>query len=238
MTLIVLSAFLSSCATAPAPHPAVTAPIIPSDRRTTIHAVAPGETLWRISKMYNVPVSTIIDTNHLKTSDLKMGQKLKIPGATKAQPVISLYPSHKWKYIIIHHSATREGNSLAFNNAHLKKGWDKGVGYHFIIDRRASGKQDGQIETSPRWLKQEDGAHCKANDMNPVAIGICLVGDFDHEYVTPKQMNSLVELVDTLKEYYKIPDKNIMGHGHVKGATTHCPGKKFPWQTFKDRIKP
>jgi len=237
LALLTLTAILSSCASV-TPSP-VSMPSLPEVRREIVHTVAPGETLWRISKMYNVPIASIVQANHLKTTDsLKMGQRLTIPNATRPQPVISLYPSKKWKYIIIHHSATRLGNSLAFHKAHLRKGWDRGVGYHFIIDRRTSGKQDGQIETTPRWLKQQDGSHCKASNMNTKAIGICLVGDFNQGYVSPKQMESLVYLVNTLKNYYKIPSKNILAHGHVEGATTACPGRKFPWQDFKDRLRP
>ena len=228
--------FLNSCASVPPqPPPLLT---LPGPRVNVVHTVAPGETFWRISKMYDVPMASIIDANHLKSKQpLRMGQKLVIPQAASIKPIISLYPSRKWKYIIIHHSATEIGNSLAFHKIHLGKGWDKGVGYHFIIDNGRSGKQDGQIEVAPRWLKQQDGAHCKASDMNYKGIGICLVGNFSVERVSKKQMQSLVYLVNTLKEYYRIPEKNILRHGHVRGAATECPGSKFPWAEFKRKLK-
>ena len=125
--LLGIGFLLSSCATAPKsqiPMPTITGP-----RGDTTHIVAPGETFWRISQMYNVPIATIMQVNHLKDpQELKMGQKLIIPQASGLRPVVTLYPSRKWKYIIIHHSGTEEGNSLAFHKAHLNKGWDKGVG--------------------------------------------------------------------------------------------------------------
>ncbi len=234
--LLFLAGYLSSCATAPKPVPRSS---LPTFRTTIEHSVGPGETFWRISKMYDVPVASILRANHLGSRDqLKMGQKLKIPGATaRAKPVIALFPTKKWKYIIIHHSATSWGNALAFHRAHLNKGWDRGVGYHFIVDRGTSGKQDGQIEVSPRWIKQQDGSHCKAGDMNPKAIGICLVGDFNRNRVTTEQMDSLVYLVKILRKYYHIPMENIIQHGKVHGASTDCPGKKFPWEEFRRRIK-
>jgi len=171
-----------------------------------------------------------------KNTPLKIGQRIIIPHASKIKPVISLIPSKKWRYIIIHHSATDQGNSTDIHYSHLRRGWD-GAGYHFIIDNATRGKQDGQIEITPRWLKQQDGAHCKAADMNTKGIGICLIGNFSEQRLSRKQMNSLVHLVNELKYYYKIPSRNIMGHGQVYGAKTECPGKNFPWQAFIRKLK-
>ncbi len=158
-----------------------------------------------------------------------------VPNAAPIITVIPLYPSKKWEYIIIHHSATDEGNSLYFDKYHQGKGWE-GIGYHFVINNGTRNKQDGQIEVSPRWLKQQDGSHCRAGNMNERAIGICLVGNFNRKYVSSKQLDALAYLVNILRRYYKIPLKRIMGHNRVSGARTECPGKNFPWAKFKDRL--
>ena len=232
--LLAVICALASCARGPK---SVMPPPLPFPRGVIVHVVAPGETLWRIGKMYDVPPDTIMRANHIANpNDLKMGSELRIPNASQIRPVITLYPSKKWKYIIIHHSATEGGSSLNIHMAHRGKGWDS-IGYHFVIDNGTGGKKDGQIETTPRWLKQLDGAHCKASDMNYKAIGICLVGNFDNENVSTKQMQSLVELVNQLRKYYKIPAKNILQHGKVADAATHCPGTGFPWDEFKRRLK-
>ena len=146
-----------------------------------------------------------------------------------------MYPSCKWRYIIIHHSATEEGDAYYFNILHRRRGWNE-IGYDFVIDNGTKGKQDGGIEVSPRWTNQENGAHCHASDMNSKGIGICLVGNFSKEQVSEKQMASLVYLVNVLKKYYSIPTSHIMGHGQVPGARTECPGKYFPWRDFKKRL--
>jgi len=209
----------------------------PFDRRTITHQVAPGETLWRLAKIYDVSPQAIIAENNLKNDqDLHIGQTLRISQAASPRDVVQLYPSSKWEYIVIHHSATDEGSSLDFNKAHLQKGWDQGVGYHFVIDNGTKTKRDGQIEATPRWIKQLDGAHCKASEMNRRAIGICLVGNFNISEPTIRQMQSLVDLVSALRQYYRIPFKNIIGHGHVEGAATDCPGKQFPWKEFLHRL--
>jgi len=214
-------------------YPQLTSPIL---RQDVFHFVAPGETLWRISKMYDIKIEDIMRANNLKKpKELKMGQRLLIPQAAPIRPVVALYRSNKWKYIIIHHSATDEGNAFDLNELHRRKGWE-GIGYDFVIDNGTNGKTDGQIEVSPRWTKQEDGAHCQALNMNSKGIGICLVGNFSKERVSQKQMASLVYLVNILKKYYKIHKDHIMGHGQVSGAKTECPGKYFPWKKFYNKL--
>jgi len=234
---------LSSCARAPvkptvSPVKEIYPQATPVLRQDIFHAVAPGETLWRISKMYDVSMKDIMRRNNLTNpNELEMGQRLLIPRAGSIRPVISLYRSKKWKYIIIHHSATDEGNALCFHNFHHQRGFENGLGYHFVIGNGTKGKQDGQIEVSPRWIKQQDGAHCRASDMNCKGIGVCLVGNFNMEKVSEKQMGALVYLVNRLRSYYNIPIKNIKGHGQVPGASTECPGGYFPWEEFERRIK-
>jgi len=239
MVMCSISLSLSSCTTLPKTTQSSSTPKTSLHKGSRmIHTVAPGETFWRISQMYDVPMAAIMTAN--KTIDpksLKMGQKLFIPNASTIKPIITLFPSSKWKYIIIHHSGTEEGSSLAFHRSHLSRGWDNGVGYNFVIDNETSGKHDGQIEVTPRWLKQLDGAHTKASNMNAKAIGIVLVGNFDNEFVSKKQINSLVFLVNKLRRYYKIPLKNILRHQDVRSASTRCPGVHFPWKGFKYRLR-
>ena len=224
---------LSSCSTVPIKP--VTYPLqMPPGimRQDVFHVVGPGETIWRISKMYDVRMEDVATANNLANlQDLKMGQRLLIPGAKPIRPVITLYPSTKWRYIIIHHSATEEGNALDIYKAHRSRGWET-VGYHFVIDNGSEGKNDGQIEAAPRWIKQQDGAHCKAAGMNSQGIGICLVGNFSRDNVSEKQLESLAYLVNILRRNYNIPTQNILGHSRVKGAKTECPGTKFPWEEF------
>jgi len=244
-TIIAILVFCSSCASvghAPVVPPtqeviAVT-PSIVAPRRDTYHVVAPSETLWRISKMYDVSIEDIMAANNLRdATKIKMGRKLLIPDAAQLRPVIPLYKSDKWKYVIIHHSATDIGDALSLNKIHLRRGFWNGLGYHFIIDNGTSGKANGQIEVAPRWIKQMNGAHCKAAGMNTKGIGICLVGNFSQESVSKEQMDSLVFLVDTLKKYYHVSERRVMGHSQVPGAATECPGLKFPWDDFWYKLR-
>ena len=188
--LALVTVLLSSCATVVPPSvrqmPQPEKPICNIMGNNIIHTVSSGDTLWHISKMYGIPIKDIMRVNNLgESAQLEKGQQLVIPNISTIKAAIPLYPSRKWRYIIIHHSATDTGDAYYFNILHRRKGWD-GIGYDFVIDNGTDGKNDGAIEVSPRWTNQENGAHCHASDMNSKGIGICLVGNFSKEQVSRK----------------------------------------------------
>lgn len=197
--------------------------------RTIVHEVGPLESVWRIAKMYGVTVESIRSANGLGPAcELSVGQKLTVPNVKTLRHVINLYRNPQWRYIIVHHTATWKGNARSINISHGDRGFWNGLGYHFLIDNGTMGKGDGQIEMSPRWIRQQSGAHCKAGGMNDKSIGVALVGNFNEETPTQNQIQSLEYLVKTLCSFYKIPPSNIMAHGQVEGAKTECPGRNFP----------
>ncbi len=144
----------------------------------------------------------------------------------------------RWEAIIIHHSATSNGNSAIFDKKHREENhWD-GVAYDFVIGN-GTDSGDGEVEVTFRWREQIAGAHCKTpnNWGNEKGIGICLVGNFDYTYPTAGQMRSLTKLVRFLQNRYMIPKWRIYGHGTTPGArVTDCPGKLFPMAGFKARL--
>ncbi|HQP91344.1 MAG TPA: N-acetylmuramoyl-L-alanine amidase [Candidatus Omnitrophota bacterium] len=240
--LLALGLFLSSCASVPPSSGTTDIIYNPLDtsfvRQGIYHTIGPAETVYRISRMYDVSIDSILSANHISDpKELRIGQKLYIPEAAPLRPVIPVFKSNKWKYIVIHHSVTDSGDARSLDAIHRRRGFDRGLGYHFVIDNGTSTRIDGQIEASPRWIKQMDGAHCNAANMNRIGIGICLVGDFTNERPTRKQMDSLVILTNTLRKYYNIPYNHILRHKDVPGKRTACPGDSFPWDEFKKRLK-
>jgi hypothetical protein len=151
-----------------------------------------------------------------------------VESAAVPGPVTAWSPSSKarpWKYIVIHHSATSNGNAVKFDREHKAKGWDE-LGYHFVINN-GNGGVDGRVEVGPRWPKQKWGAHAKTPDnrFNEFGIGICFVGNFQDAQPTFKQMQSGARLVAWLMKTYKIPASNVIGHDDAKA--TLCPGKNL-----------
>lgn len=61
--------------------------------RAVYHRVRPGETLYRISKAYGVPVSELVAANDIDDpSRIEVGQELRIPGAKRSVPVGMITP--------------------------------------------------------------------------------------------------------------------------------------------------
>lgn len=120
--------------------------------------------------------------------------------------------------IIIHHSATIQGNVEIFQRCHRERGWED-IGYHFVITNGNSGP-DGEIQIG-RPL-EKIGAHAKGRNHN--SVGICLVGE---DQFTAKQKDSLIRLLAKLCAEYnlEISEKTIQAH-HER-----CPGQGL---TFDD----
>ncbi len=66
-------------------------------------------------------------------------------------------------------------------------------------------------------------------------MGICLVGNFQNRPPTRKQMETLVRLIERLRDQYGISEQAVFGHRHVRG--TACPGAKFPWKSLYARLR-
>jgi lipoprotein YgeR len=58
-----------------------------SHTKGSYHTVSKGETLWRISKIYNVPVQVIQEVNRLSGNAIKIGDELLIPAVVGASQV-------------------------------------------------------------------------------------------------------------------------------------------------------
>ncbi|MGB9813546.1 MAG: N-acetylmuramoyl-L-alanine amidase [Thermovenabulum sp.] len=141
-------------------------------------------------------------------------------------------------HIMIHHSATEQGNADIFRRYHMSKGW-RDIGYHFVICNGNGGK-DGEIQKGR--AETEAGAHCLEGNMNQKALAICLVGNFDDHKPSNAQYQSLVKLTRELMKKYNIPIDNIVMHRQyaINKATgkpyKSCPGWAFDLDEFKKMV--
>ncbi len=141
----------------------------------------------------------------------------------------------RWRYIVLHHSATTHGSAAEFDRIHRQRGWDE-LGYHFVIGN-GRGAPDGLVQVGSRWPKQKHGAHCKVAghpEYNDQGIGVCLVGNFSKGLPTRRQLDSTGVLVRYLMARYGIPWSRVRGHGQLK--PTECPGLHFPYGEVRRRV--
>jgi N-acetyl-anhydromuramyl-L-alanine amidase AmpD len=144
--------------------------------------------------------------------------------AVAAEGTILAPRNPAFKSIVIHHSATHGGSAAAFERNHRSR--LGGLAYHFVIGN-GSGAADGAIEAGYRWRDQIPGPHTKNQEVNLESIAICLVGDFEKEAPTRKQMAALVELLEKLCREGQIPADRIRSHREVDNETL-CPGRGLP----------
>ena len=132
---------------------------------------------------------------------------------------------------IIHNTAVSYDKNpdqwIATNEYHKKKWNFKSslgfyVGYHYEIAK------DGTVRQARK--DDEQGAHTIGYNHN--SIGIVLDGDFENEFPTKEQTDSLKKLVTRLNKLYNF--KKIGGHRDFNPRT--CPGKFMPPLFIKNLI--
>ena len=144
-------------------------------------------------------------------------------------------PNHKWEYILIHHSATKDNLTVswdAIRKYHTETmGWAD-IGYHFGCELLPDGKY--HILTG-RPMNRE-GAHCKEEGMNKKALGFCFIGNYD---LMPPPAEMLVKaapyLVGLMSMFQIIP-ANVRGHRDY-ATYKSCPGSQFDMSVLRDMLR-
>ncbi|MDP2673257.1 MAG: peptidoglycan recognition family protein [Nanoarchaeota archaeon] len=113
------------------------------------------------------------------------------------------------KFIAVHHSQRSIDSLKRIKNLHIKiNGWED-IGYHYLIDKK------GRLQKGRS--KKFIGAHVFGHNKN--SLGICLIGNFDKEKPTKKQIQTLIKFLKDKIKKHKIPIKNILGHREFWDAT-------------------
>jgi len=148
--------------------------------------------------------------------------------------------------IVVHHTAMNSQLNFAtiVDEFLLKKKWL--TGYHCII------MPDGSIRPFCRW--DRTGNHAKGH--NDHTLGVSFHGNFhnqpgdkfsnhDGRYgntrPTEAQLHAGARLIALWRSVYDdIPRdmaQGIIQHGKLHGASTVCPGNRFPWQALLIQVK-
>lgn len=225
----------------------------------TTYVVKRNDTLFGIARQHGVSVVALAERNDIsKNYHVRTGQRLFIPSdqhpSAKAakQPAavsadlpksvseaIQVAPVRKgrWKYIVVHHSGVDEGTVKGMDRYHRDvRHMENGLAYHFVIGN-GNGMRDGEIAVASRWSKQLDGGHLASVSQNKIAIGICLVGNFDKAEPSPSQMKSLTALVKALMKRTALSPSEVRTHRQINVVGTRCPGSKFPTKSFVAGLK-
>jgi LysM repeat protein len=229
-----------------------------------VYTVKGGDTLFSVARSHGVPVSQLAERNSVGRSfHLSVGQRLIIPasatgkqvppktsGSGKAlatprlprsiQRAIDRAPvrAGRWKFIVIHHSGVNTGTVKAMDQYHREvRHMENGLAYDFVIGN-GNGMSDGEIAVGPRWTRQLDGGHLASEAQNKIALGICVVGNFDELQPNPRQLASLRALVRALMTRCGLTPDAVKTHQQINIIRTRCPGARFPANSFLESLKP
>lgn len=160
-----------------------------------------------------------------------------LPAAAQAEIDGARVASGRWRHIVIHHSATDEGSGRGMDRYHREeRHMENGLAYHFVIGN-GRGMPDGEIFVGRRWKEQLDGGHLAIEELNQNSIGICLVGDFERNRPSRRQLDSLEALIRALERRTALAPAAVTTHRKIHPQHTKCPGRLFPLATFLKRLQ-
>jgi len=226
----------------------------------TTYTVKRGDTIYSIARRYGISSAELADRNGLSRNyHVYPGKKLILRAGSKAQAPAS--PTHtagrtslprsiqraiaqapvrpgRWQYIVVHHSGVDAGSVKAMDHYHRDvRHMENGLAYDFVIGN-GSGMGDGEIAVGQRWTQQLDGGHLASEAQNKIAIGICLVGNFEEHPPTERELQSLRALVERLMARCGLTTRAVKTHKQINIVRTRCPGSRFPVQSFLDSLRP
>lgn len=152
-------------------------------------------------------------------------QRAGIPTQWQASPNFN---ERKPNYVILHHTSDDTIEQALRSLANPVRG----VSSHYLIAR------DGSIiqlvdERARAWHAGESkwGAD---TDLNSASLGVELDNN-GHEPFAEAQVAALMRLLADVKERYRIPAANFIGHADVAPRRKTDPSRYFPWKALAER---
>lgn len=140
---IILVLTLAGCSTANTPYITDTRNI-----GGVYHYVKGGETLWSISRLYDVDIKSILNTNNIyDTSTISTGQRLLIPGAQRREEPgkINLFKdSFIWPL---------KGTVVSYFGSKMDRTKNKGIDIHAQEGASVRASRAGRVVLCDEWLK-------------------------------------------------------------------------------------
>lgn len=134
----------------------------------------------------------------------------------------------KPNYVIIHHTAqdSLEQTLHTFTVPHSQVSAHYVIGYDGEVYQMLSDYVRGWHAGAGKWGS--------LTDLNSISLGIELDNNGKEPFSEP-QIYSLLNLLDTLKQRYKIPTANFIAHSDIAPTRKVDPSALFPWKRLAER---
>lgn len=130
-------------------------------------------------------------------------------------------------YVIIHHTA-QDSAAQTLRTFTLPR---TQVSAHYVIDD--NGEIYHMLNNHFRAWHGGVGQWGSDTDLNSASIGIELDNNGSERF-SEAQINSLLSLLKILKEEYKIPTANFIGHSDIAPSRKVDPSIEFPWKKLAE----
>lgn len=147
-----------------------------------------------------------------------------VEGTWIASPNFGL---RKPNYIIIHHTA-QDSLQQTINTFHNQRA---AVSSHYVIGR--NGEIVQMVNNYFRAHHAGAGKWGNDTDLNSSSIGIELDNNGISDPWNPEQIDALIKLLHFLKNTYRIPQANFLGHMDI-APTRKVDPSNFPWKILAD----
>ncbi|WP_104384709.1 N-acetylmuramoyl-L-alanine amidase [Sphingobacterium sp. HMA12] len=134
----------------------------------------------------------------------------------------------KPNFVVIHHTA-QDSLGQTIRTFHSAKA---GVSSHYVVGR--DGKVVQMVNDLYRAHHAGLGKWGNDTDLNSSSIGIELDNNGTTDPWTDAQINALTQLLTYLKNTYKIPQANFIGHMDLAPTRKNDPSR-FPWKKLADQ---
>ncbi len=134
----------------------------------------------------------------------------------------------KPNFVVIHHTA-QDSLGQTIRTFHSAKA---GVSSHYVVGR--DGKVVQMVNDLYRAHHAGLGKWGNDTDLNSSSIGIELDNNGTTDPWTDAQINALIQLLNYLKNTYKIPQANFIGHMDLAPSRKNDPSR-FPWKKLADQ---
>jgi N-acetylmuramoyl-L-alanine amidase len=126
-------------------------------------------------------------------------------------------------FVIIHHtSSDTSARAIRILTDSSSK-----VSAHYVIERE--GRLFQLVDERARAWHAGDSWWGGNADLNSSSIGIELVNSGEEPFAEP-QISTLLSLLAELRQRYRIPVANYLGHGDIAPGRKVDPSRYFPWQ--------
>ncbi|SKA77677.1 N-acetylmuramoyl-L-alanine amidase [Paucidesulfovibrio gracilis DSM 16080] len=132
--------------------------------------------------------------------------------------------AHIWRFdsVVVHHSATREGDYALIRHLHKQRGWNDAA-YQLVMSNGTRSLPPGALEASGRYRHLLPGPATSNQPANLGGLHLCIIGNYQNDPLPEHMQIALGHVLRELCQKFHISQERVLFHRDVNA--TLCPGQ-------------